>query len=147
MLQYLHPFCQHFRRAGAASQLSLFTPDTCLGLRTLLKPLQQRTQQPVAVSAPSSGPCAIPPLAAVVDSAVLCLHPCGLLGWGFAWHGLTSSPPLPERRMFPSVQHALIKHLFCVDHCSRHWDTEFNEPLITPALEMLLENQGMMGVE
>lgn len=49
--------------------------------------------------------------------------------------------------MFPSAPHTVIKHLLCVDHCSKNWDTEFNEPLITSALEMLLENQGIMGVD
>lgn len=29
--------------------------------------------------------------------------------------------------MFLSGQQTLIKHLFCVDHCCRHWDTEFLE--------------------
>lgn len=33
-----------------------FTPDPCLGLCTLLKPLQPRSQRPTAVRAPSSGP-------------------------------------------------------------------------------------------
>lgn len=37
-----------------------FTPDPCLELCTLLKPLQQRSQRPIAVRAPPSGPCATP---------------------------------------------------------------------------------------
>lgn len=66
-----------------------FTPDPW----TLLKPLQQRSQRPIAARAPPSGPCANSHLIAMADPGV------PLLGWCFAWYGLTSSLPFREENV------------------------------------------------